>query len=83
MYAAPERARASASMVCLSPNELIELTGKKKYSAQIRALRFMAIDHKTRPDGSIVVLRSQIIAASTEASAAMKANRRIEPNWGR
>ena len=73
---------ASASMICLSAHELFELTGKRKYSAQIRALRFMAIDHRTRPDGSIVVLRSQIAAASAEASAAMESNKRIEPKWG-
>lgn len=38
--------------------EIAELTGKVRHSAQARVLNRMGIDHKIRPDGSIVVLRS-------------------------
>ncbi|HEX7080367.1 MAG TPA: DUF4224 domain-containing protein [Gammaproteobacteria bacterium] len=44
----------------LSDDELVELTGKKRPSAQARALRIMGIDHRIRPDGKVVVLRAQL-----------------------
>jgi hypothetical protein len=66
--------------LCLTDSELSQLTGKSRPSAQIRALRYMAIDHKRRPDGSIVVLRSQIEAPCGEATAASPV-KRTEPNW--
>jgi hypothetical protein len=41
-------------------SEVTELTGKTRASAQIKVLRFMAIDHKRRPDGSVTVLRAHV-----------------------
>ncbi len=46
----------------LTPQELEALTGRKIPSAQHRALNAMGIEHKRRPDGSIVVLRSHLEA---------------------
>lgn len=46
----------------LDQEELRELTGREKPSAQARALNFMGIEHKRRPDGSIVVLREHVAA---------------------
>lgn len=47
-------------MLFLTRNELIELTGYKRSGAQLRALRQMGIEHRIRPDGAILVLRSHI-----------------------
>jgi hypothetical protein len=63
--------------LCLTDAEISQLTGKKRPSAQMRALRFMAIDHKRRPDGSVVVLRSQLGVAYTSTPP----SKRTEPNW--
>lgn len=65
--------------LCLTDDELSQLTGKSRPSAQLRALRYMAIDHKRRPDGSIVVLRSQLgVPCGDNAASSVK---RTEPNW--
>jgi hypothetical protein len=65
--------------LCLTDSELSQLTGKTRPSAQLRALRFMAIDHKRRPDGSIVVLRSEIEAPCGDNAA--NPVKRTAPNW--
>ena len=44
----------------LSPAELGVLTGKKYHSAQIRELNHMGISHRTRVDGSVVVVRADL-----------------------
>jgi len=44
-------------MTLLTKEELAELTGRERPSAQARALVRMGIPHRTRPDGSPVVLR--------------------------
>ena len=46
--------------LCLTEDELVELTGKRKCGAQVKALRTMGIDHKVRGDGSPVVLRAHV-----------------------
>jgi hypothetical protein len=67
-------------MLCLTEAEISQLTGKKRLSAQLRALRFMAIDHKQRPDGSAMVLRSQLGGAN-EGAGTEAAKKRTQPNW--
>jgi hypothetical protein len=64
--------------VCLTPEEVVQLTGRLRRSAQRRALHFMAIDHKERPDGSIMVLRS-VLDATLGIGHSTK---RREPNYG-
>jgi hypothetical protein len=77
--AAPQGATiAQVPPLCLTDDELTQLTGKSRPSAQIKALRYMAIDHKRRPDGSIVVLRHQIGDPCSESATTIK---RTEPNW--
>jgi hypothetical protein len=44
----------------LSPDELAILTGKKYHGAQIRELNHMGISHRTRVDGSVVVVRADL-----------------------
>jgi hypothetical protein len=71
-------AMAPRPTLCLTDDELSQLTGKTRHSAQIKALRYMAIDHRRRPDGSIVVLRNQLGDPCSENTATTK---RTEPNW--
>jgi hypothetical protein len=42
----------------LTEDEISALTGKVRHPSQIRVLNRLGIDHKVRPDGSLVVLRS-------------------------
>jgi hypothetical protein len=42
----------------LSDAELYDLTRKQRPTAQVRALRFMGLEHRRRPDGSVAVDRS-------------------------
>ena len=44
----------------LNEAELYQLTGFKRHSAQIRALRHMGIEHYVRPDGRPCVLQSSL-----------------------
>jgi len=67
----------AAPLLCLTRDEVAQLTGRTRPSAQRRALRHMAIDHKQRPDGSVVVLRSALDAVL----AIGHAMGRTEPNW--
>lgn len=46
--------------ICLTSDELSELTGRVRPSAQAKALNAMGIDHMVRPDGSLAVYRSVI-----------------------
>ena len=41
----------------LTEEEIADLTKKQRHSAQARVLRGLGVEHKVRPDGSIVVLR--------------------------
>jgi hypothetical protein len=43
-------------MRLLTEDELEALTGRKRSSAQAKALRSMGIDFRTRPDGKIIVI---------------------------
>lgn len=64
----------------LTQTELVELTGRRFKSAQVRVLRFMGIEHKIRPDGSVAVLRAhvdQIMGAHDNARRPVE----VEPNW--
>jgi len=66
--------------ICLTPTELIELTNRTRNKAQVRALRFMGIEHRVRPDGSVAVLRAHLERVLCgEVSARLK--KKSEPNW--
>lgn len=41
----------------LTDAEVAELTDKRRRDAQVRALRTMGVEHRVRPDGSVVVAR--------------------------
>jgi hypothetical protein len=44
----------------LSPAEIGILTGKKYHGTQIKELNHMGISHRTRVDGSVVVVRADL-----------------------
>lgn len=46
----------------LSEEEICELTGRQRASAQARSLQSMGIECRRRPDGSVVVLRAVVEA---------------------
>lgn len=46
--------------LALTPDELFELTHKRRPSAQVVALRAMGIDHRVRPDNTVYVLREAL-----------------------
>ena len=50
----------SSTSICLSKQELKQLTGKTQFAAQNRALAKMGIQHVNRPDGSPVVMRQAL-----------------------
>lgn len=64
----------------LTPDELAALTGKVRRDAQVRALRFMGIDHKVRPDGTVAVLRSHAEKVLGGESPSSKV-KRTEPDF--
>lgn len=66
----------------LTKTELAELTGKSRSDAQIRVLRFMGIEHRMRPDGSVAVLKNHVEQALGSNVAASLQPREYEPNWG-
>jgi Domain of unknown function (DUF4224) len=44
----------------LSEDDLVQLTGKRRPSAQRRVLEHLGIPSKIRPDGTLVVLLAQV-----------------------
>lgn len=42
----------------LTEDEIASMTGKRRHNAQVKVLRTIGMEHKVRPDGSIVVLRT-------------------------
>ncbi|OJY22122.1 MAG: hypothetical protein BGP02_00540 [Pandoraea sp. 64-18] len=65
----------------LEPDELVTLTGRTQNRAQARALRMMGIEHRVRPNGTIVVL-SEHVAVVLGAQAAVAARDvSFEPDW--
>lgn len=64
----------------LTGNELLELTGRSRPSAQIRWLRQNGFEVLQRADGRPLVLRSAIAARMGIASE-MRRHVLSEPNW--
>lgn len=64
----------------LTAEEIAELTGRKLHKSQRTVLNHLGIEHKVRPDGSLVVLRSHVEKSlgGDVGSAKLKSP---EPNW--
>ena len=65
----------------LTREELAALTARVQYSAQRKVLSMMGIEHRTRPDGSIVVLRTHV-EQLFGGIATGRGIKNTEPNWG-
>ena len=65
----------------LNQTEVQHLTGRHRRMAQVRVLKHMGIEHKLRPDGSVIITRSHIehiFSGDTKRQSLAPA----EPNWG-
>lgn len=63
----------------LNETELSALTNRVRRDAQVKALRFMGIEHRIRPDGTVAVLKAHV-----EQSLGLKSGSTIkesEPDW--
>lgn len=69
------------SSTFLSEDEIVDLTSKRRKSSQAVALRFMGIEHRIRPDGSLAILRSHI--EQTLGVVVSERNKKQDPgpNW--
>lgn len=56
----------------LAPQELRELTAKRRCDAQRRALDQMGVKYAVRPDGSLAVLRSHVEQVLGAAGATIR-----------
>jgi len=65
----------------LTEAELTELTGAKRRDCRVRALRAMGVEHRIRPDGRVIVLRSHVEALLSGALTAIVSASSSEPNW--
>lgn len=67
----------------LEPEEIVDLTGRVRRSAQVRALRSMGIEHRVRPDGSVAILRTHIdkVFEASDEPVARSNKRQAHPNW--
>lgn len=65
----------------LTYDEIVELTGRKRQDCQLDRLRYMGIEHKLRPDGSIAILTSHVNKVFGGIEAMPKTQKRVEPNW--
>lgn len=68
--------------IVLTKDEIEALTGRHRKDAQVKALRYMGIEHRVRPDGTVAVLKAHIdqILGATSPSPRQR-NIRSEPNW--
>jgi len=65
----------------LTPEELTELTGRQRRDAQVRALRYMGIEHRVRPDGTVAVLKTHVEQSFGETHSHDKVVKQVEPDW--
>jgi hypothetical protein len=66
----------------LSPDEIIELTGRHRRDAQVTQLNKMGIIYKVRADGAVVVLTAHVNKEFGGNVASAKKFDHTEPNWG-
>jgi hypothetical protein len=53
--------------LCLTQEELQDLTGRKRYTGQMKALAYMGIKFRVRPDGTPAVLRADLSPADQDS----------------
>ena len=70
-----------SSSIVLTQDEVQSLTGRHRKDAQVKALRFMGIEHRVRPDGSVAVLKAHIDQVLGGSITRSSKPHRAEPNW--
>lgn len=65
----------------LEPEEVESLTRRKRCDAQVRALRFMGIEHKVRADNTVAVLREHVREVFGVVPGSTQTEKEIEPDW--
>lgn len=65
----------------LTPEQVIELSGRRQGPAQSRALSRMGIDHKIRADGRVMVAVGHVEKEFGVFSENKIKTRKEEPNW--
>jgi hypothetical protein len=64
----------------LTDTEIADLTHRIRHGAQAAVLRAMCIEHKQRPDGSLVVLRAHV-EHLLGGTVPVKVRKEQEPDW--
>lgn len=69
--------------LCLTPQEIQELTEKTHHSAQLRVLRALGIEARPRPDGTVLVDRAVYDEWSgrNKIGKTRKTQEKTEPIW--
>ena len=67
----------------LTPEEIADLTGRSRRDAQAKVLALMGVEHRLRPDRSIVVLRAHVekLLGGVTADPPRLDKKKCEPNW--
>lgn len=73
--------KAVATDTFLTDEEIQELTERKVRPAQVRVLRSMGIQHRVRPDGSVVILRAHIHKVFDGDTNTRIKQIVVQPNW--
>jgi hypothetical protein len=67
--------------LCLSDDELYELTHKRRFSARLRALNAMGIESRVRPDRTLAVYRAHVDAVLSGGVHPHRTAQGADPNW--
>ena len=67
--------------LCLTPAELIEITGKRRAGAQAEVLNALGITHKIRPDNTVLVLRGHFEQVMGVTATHAKIHRNDQPDF--
>jgi hypothetical protein len=69
--------------LCLTPEEIKEVTEKTYRPAQIKVLRALGIEPKVRPDGSLVVYRALLDEAmrGEDNNGKSREREKTRPRW--
>lgn len=65
----------------LTHEQLIALTGRSRKDAQVKNLRFMGIEYRLRPDGSIAVSSAHVEQVLGFVAPKEARRESFEPNW--
>jgi len=79
--ATPQAAEAEVVELFLSSKEVEELTGRKRPTRQVQALRGMGIENRLNPAGRVIVSRRHLEELLGAKSGRRTQTRSIEPDW--